>query len=64
MLSIASVSSYRCIINPGSTDPFDFAESKLNTSQSEDDFSISMSMTVEDTFKFIRWDSQDAAGHQ
>ena len=62
VLSIASVSSYGHVINPGSTDPFDYADSKLlDTPQSEDDLSISMSMTVEDTFKFIRRDRRDAS---
>ncbi|KIM75320.1 hypothetical protein PILCRDRAFT_92174 [Piloderma croceum F 1598] len=62
ILSIASVSSYGHVINPGSTDPFDYADSKLlDTPQSEDDMSISMSMTVEDTFQFIRRDRRDAS---
>ena len=55
VLSIASVSSYGQVINPGSTDPFDFGDTMLSDiPQSEDDMSISMSLTVDDTFAFIR----------
>lgn len=60
MFSIASVSSYGRVINPGSTDPFDFGDSKLpDIPQSDDDYSISMSMSVDDTFSFIHRDSRD-----
>ena len=59
MFSIASVSSYGRVINPGSTDPFEFGDSRLpDIPQSEDD-SISMSMSVDDTFSFIHRDSRD-----
>jgi serine/arginine repetitive matrix protein 2 len=58
VFSIASVSSYGRVINPGSADPFDFAEARSpDVHQSEDDISISMSMTVDDTFSFIRRDT-------
>ncbi|KAF7982388.1 hypothetical protein HWV62_28475 [Athelia sp. TMB] len=61
LLSIASVSSYGHVINGGSTDPFDFGdEARLPDIQSEDDMSISMSMSVDDTFAFIH--ERDAAG--
>lgn len=53
VFSIASVSSYGHVINAGSTDPFDFGESRLPDIQSEDDMSVSMSMSVDDTFSFI-----------
>jgi hypothetical protein len=46
----------RCMDNPGSTDPFDFESPLSDASQSEDDMSISISLTVDNTFSFIRQD--------
>lgn len=60
LFSIASVSSYGRVINPGSTDPFDFGDSKLpDIPQSDDDYSVSMSTSVDDTFSFIHRDSRE-----
>ena len=61
--SIASVSSYGHVINPGSTDPFDYGALLMPSLQerpvSEDEEdgmslrSVSMSMSVDDTFAFV-----------
>jgi hypothetical protein len=64
--SIASVSSYGHVINPGSTDPFDYGALLMPSLRerpvSEDDEgdgdgmslrSVSMSMSVDDTFAFV-----------
>ena len=57
MLSIASVSSYGQVLNPGSTDPFDYGEQRLpDIPQSDDECSSSISLSVNDTFSFIRRD--------
>ncbi|EGO19639.1 hypothetical protein SERLADRAFT_443108 [Serpula lacrymans var. lacrymans S7.9] len=56
VFSIASVSSYGHVINPGSSDPFEYGPSglpSLRERPSSDDFSFSMSMSVDDTFSFI-----------
>lgn len=57
LLSIASVSSYGHILNAGSSDPFDYGSlmplPSLKERPSSDDFSFSMSSTVDDTFSFI-----------
>ncbi|KDQ55355.1 hypothetical protein JAAARDRAFT_59878 [Jaapia argillacea MUCL 33604] len=54
MFSIASVSSYGQVINPGCKDPFEYADS-LPTRPSSDDMStFSFSMSVDDTFSFMK----------
>ncbi len=53
--SIASVSSYGRVLNNGVSDPFDYGLPRLRERPSSGDFSsISMSLTVDDTFAFIR----------
>jgi hypothetical protein len=53
--SIASVSSYGRVLNNGVSDPFDYGLPRLQERPScEDISSISMSLTVDDTFAFIR----------
>jgi len=57
VFGIASVSSYGHVIDSGSTDPFNYGLPSLRERErlsSEDMSSISMSMTVDDTFAFIR----------
>ena len=55
VFSIASTSSYGHVINSGSNDPFDYGLPSLCERPSSSDMSsISMSMTVDDTFAFIR----------
>ncbi|KAF8839757.1 hypothetical protein BDN67DRAFT_736710 [Paxillus ammoniavirescens] len=57
VFSIASVSSYGHILNGGSADPFDYGAivplASLRERPSSDDFSFSMSTSVDDTFSFI-----------
>ncbi|KIK98105.1 hypothetical protein PAXRUDRAFT_725108 [Paxillus rubicundulus Ve08.2h10] len=57
IFSIASVSSYGHILNGGSADPFDYGAivplASLRERPSSDDFSFSMSTSVDDTFSFI-----------
>jgi len=48
IFSIASVSSYGVVLNPGSKDPFDYGSYALPTRPSSDDMSFSMSMSVDD----------------
>ena len=58
--SFASVSSYGQVLNPGCADPFDYGEQGLpDIPQSEDECSSSMSLSVNDTFSFIRRDPRD-----
>ena len=53
--SMASVSSYGRVLNNGVKDPFDYGLPSLRERPSlEDISSISMSMTVDDTFAFMR----------
>lgn len=57
VFSIASISSYGHVVNPGVPDPFDYGEYGLPSLQersSTEDLSLSMSMSmnVEDTFEF------------
>jgi serine/arginine repetitive matrix protein 2 len=53
--SIASVSSYGRVLNNGVSDPFDYGLPRLRERPSSEDISsISMSLTVDDTFAFIR----------
>ena len=53
--SIASVSSYGRVLNNGVSDPFDYGLPSLRERPSSLDLSsISMSLTVDDTFAFIR----------
>ncbi|KAL1696581.1 hypothetical protein GGG16DRAFT_85014 [Schizophyllum commune] len=58
LFSIASVSSYGGVINSGVADPFGFAQDmglpSLRERPSSEDMSMSMSMTVDDTFSFLR----------
>ena len=55
VFSIASVSSYGRLVHAGSCDPFDYASLALQLKQRplSDDFSFSMSTSVDDTFSFI-----------
>ena len=65
VFSIASISSYGHVINPGSTDPFDYGALLMPSlrerpvSEDEGDAdgmslrSVSMSMSVDDTFAFV-----------
>ena len=46
LFSIASVSSYGRVTNPGSTDTFDYGLPSLRERLSAEDVSVSMSMTV------------------
>lgn len=56
--SIASVSSYGGVINSGAPDPFGFAQDmglpSLRERPSSEDMSMSMSLTVDDTFSFLK----------
>ncbi|RPD56493.1 hypothetical protein L226DRAFT_550932 [Lentinus tigrinus ALCF2SS1-7] len=54
LFSIASVSSYGAVVNSGTQDPFGYAHDGPSRPPSMDDMSISMSMSVDDTFSFIR----------
>ncbi|KAG6330873.1 hypothetical protein ID866_8216 [Astraeus odoratus] len=57
LFSIASVSSYGRVLNAGSNDPFDYGSlaplADLKPRPLSDDFSFSMSTSVDDTFSFI-----------
>jgi serine/arginine repetitive matrix protein 2 len=53
VFSIASVSSYGRVLNAGSSDPFDYGLPSLLERPSCEDMSISMSITVDDTFSFL-----------
>ena len=53
MLSIASVSSYGIVINPGVKDPFDYGYQSRPASCDMSAF-VTMSTSVDDTFSFIR----------
>ncbi|KAF8872637.1 hypothetical protein BD779DRAFT_1572174 [Infundibulicybe gibba] len=53
VFSIASVSSYGRVVNAGSADPFDYGLPSLQERPSYEDMSISMSMSVDDTFSFL-----------
>ena len=54
VFSIASVSTYGRVLNNGVNDPFDYGLPSLRERPSSEDISsISMSMTVDDTFAFI-----------
>lgn len=53
LFSIASVSSYGHVINPGSSDPFDYGLPNLQKRPSSENMSIMSSTSVEDTFFFI-----------
>ncbi|KAG6896181.1 hypothetical protein C0992_009839 [Termitomyces sp. T32_za158] len=53
VLSIASVSSYGRAHDFGLADPFDYGLPSLRESPSSENLSISMSVTVDDTFSFI-----------
>ena len=50
LLSIASVSSYGSVIDNGAPDPFGYSRHSRSPSE---DMSISMSMSVDDTFSFM-----------
>ncbi|KAI0653383.1 hypothetical protein C8Q70DRAFT_1059376 [Cubamyces menziesii] len=54
LYSIASISSYGAVVNPGAQDPFGYAH-EPSRPPSMDDMSLymSMSMSVDDTFSFI-----------
>ncbi|KAI0247397.1 hypothetical protein BJV78DRAFT_1339302 [Lactifluus subvellereus] len=53
MISIASVSSYGIVINPGLKDPFDYGYQSRPASGDMSAF-MTMSTSVDDTFSFIR----------
>lgn len=57
IFSIASVSSYGRVLHAGSVDPFDYGSLAAIANQDKrrysDEFSFSMSTTVDDTFSFI-----------
>ncbi|KAH9487444.1 hypothetical protein JR316_0001520 [Psilocybe cubensis] len=57
VFSIASVSSFGHVINPGSADPFEFGLPSLQERPSSEDmtnsFSIAMSDNVDDTFAYL-----------
>lgn len=53
MISIASVSSYGVVINPGVKDPFDYGYQSRPASADMSAF-VTMSTSVDDTFSFIR----------
>jgi serine/arginine repetitive matrix protein 2 len=53
MISIASVSSYGNVINPGLKDPFNYGYRSRPTSSDASAF-MTMSASVDDTFSFIR----------
>ncbi|KAJ7088519.1 hypothetical protein B0H15DRAFT_841620 [Mycena belliarum] len=55
LFSIASVSSYGHVTNPGITDPFEYGlpMPSLRERPSSEDLSISMSINVDDTFSFL-----------
>lgn len=56
--SIASVSSYGKVLHGGSTDPFDYGSvvplPSVRERPSSDNFSFTMSTSVDDTFSFLR----------
>ena len=54
LFSIASVSSYGAALNNGARDPFGYEQEGPSRPPSMDDISIAMSMSVDDTFSFIR----------
>ena len=53
MISVASVSSYGMVINPGVKDPFDYGHQSRPASADMSAF-VTMSTSVDDTFSFIR----------
>jgi hypothetical protein len=55
IFSIASVSSYGHVTNPGVNDPFEYGlpMPSLRERPSSEDLSVSMSLNIEDTFSFI-----------
>jgi serine/arginine repetitive matrix protein 2 len=53
MISIASVSSYGMVINPGVKDPFDYGYQSRPASGDMSGF-VTMSSSVDDTFSFMR----------
>lgn len=55
VLSIASVSSYGHVINPGAADPFDFGLPSLAERPSSENLST-MSFSIDDTFSFLKRD--------
>ena len=56
VMSIASVSSYGRVINPGIPDPFDFGLPSLQECPSSEDLSTSFS--IDDTFSFLKHPSR------
>ncbi|KIP05270.1 hypothetical protein PHLGIDRAFT_128997 [Phlebiopsis gigantea 11061_1 CR5-6] len=52
--SVASVSSYGVAVNSGASDPFGYGPSRPGSFS--DDTSMSMSLTVDDTFSFLKKD--------
>ncbi|KAI6113748.1 hypothetical protein EDD16DRAFT_1802786, partial [Pisolithus croceorrhizus] len=60
IFSIASVSSYGRVLHPGLADPFDYGLLAPNANPDRrrysDDFSFSLSTTIDDTFSFIHKD--------
>ncbi|KAI0266456.1 hypothetical protein BC834DRAFT_129548 [Gloeopeniophorella convolvens] len=54
MLSIASVSSYGAVLNPGVKDPFGYGYQSRPTSAEMSPSMMTMSSAMEDTFSFVR----------
>ncbi|KAI8973078.1 hypothetical protein BD414DRAFT_447875 [Trametes punicea] len=54
LYSIASISSYGAVVNPGAQDPFGYGQEPSRPPSMDDmSLSMSMSMSVDDTFSFI-----------
>ncbi|KAJ4485212.1 hypothetical protein J3R30DRAFT_3696531 [Lentinula aciculospora] len=55
MMSFASISSYGHVVNPGIPDPFDYGLPSLQERPSSEDMtSTSFSMSIDDTFSFLK----------
>ncbi|KAJ3980260.1 hypothetical protein F5890DRAFT_1557848 [Lentinula detonsa] len=55
MMSFASISSYGHVVNPGVPDPFDYGLPSLRERPSSEDMtSTSFSMSIDDTFSFLK----------
>ncbi|KAJ3972631.1 hypothetical protein EV361DRAFT_970780 [Lentinula raphanica] len=55
MMSFASISSYGHVVNPGIPDPFDYGLPSLRERPSSEDMtSTSFSMSIDDTFSFLK----------
>ncbi|KIK67170.1 hypothetical protein GYMLUDRAFT_69362 [Collybiopsis luxurians FD-317 M1] len=55
VMSFASISSYGHVVNPGVSDPFDYGLPSLRERPSSEDLtSTSFSMSIDDTFSFLK----------